>query len=276
MSENIAKFFYQKTSNRVNKKWDLIKGGKSQNAVLDNRKLFSHVLNCKIEEDNPYLLTPTSMKGIVKNLKYSNDTELMFGTKQEIEDYAEELFCLIFDEYIVNSNTYSDDYQIYYCDYLPYAKNYTFMMLLSDESLLTNDYEFRETLLGTTRQNLDEQLKALTIEARHFLYINNQEWFLEILLDFISKTSSFKYLPKKIDTFANEVFTVKLKEHIPSNKTSLGLRVKEILENDLAIRDKEIRVFNWQNEEEEFKYRLFRASLRYVNELEKIFRKKWK
>ncbi len=278
MSDAIANFFYRKVSIRVSKKWDLIKGQVTQESVVKNRKLFSHVLTCTLESDNPYLLTPTSMNGIRQSLKFKDDAELMFGDRQEIEEYAEELFGLFFDEYVVQPNDmFSEDtYQLFYCDYLPYAKNYISLALLSDENIQTNDYEFREALLGTTRHDLIKQQLPLITKARHFLYQNNKEWFLEEIYSFIAKTASYKFLPNRIDSFAHDIFIKKIKDHLPTSKTSLGIRTKEIFESDLAITDQEIRIFNWQNDEEEYKYRLFKASLKYINDLEKIFMKQHK
>lgn len=260
MSDIIANFFYKKTSIRVTRKWE--ENHLAQDDIVEtNRKLFSHVINCKITDDNPYLLTPTSMNGIRQNLKFKDDAELMFGDRQEIEEYAEELFGLFFDEYVVQPNDmFSEDtYQLFYCDYLPYAKNYISLALLSDENIQTNDYEFREALLGTTRHDLIKQQLPLITKARHFLYQNNKEWFLEEIFNFIAKTASYKFLPSRIDSFAHDIFIKTIKDHLPTSKTSLGIRTKEIFESDLAITDQEIRIFNWQNDEEEYKYRLFKA-----------------
>lgn len=272
MSNVIAEFFYEKTSQRVNLKWG--ENHLSQDDIVkSNRKLFSHVINCKITGDNPYLLTPTSMSGIRKNLGFKDDAELMFGTRLEIEEYAEELFGLFFDEYIVASNDIfpKDTYQIFYCDYLPYAKNCASLDLLSGKNLKKNDREFREALLNTTRKDLIRNLEKLTDKARHFVYLKNRKWFLEELFRFTDNTPSYIKFPKRIDTFAKEIFVKKIKENIPTGRNSLGIRTKELFESDLAIIDQELRVYGWQNDEEEYKYKLFSASLSYINNLEKIF-----
>ena len=67
-------------------------GTVTQEAIFKtNRKLFGYVLNCNRTDDKPYLLTKTSLNGICQNLNFKNKTEVMFGDKQEIESYAENL-----------------------------------------------------------------------------------------------------------------------------------------------------------------------------------------
>ena len=229
MSNVIAEFFYKKTSKRVNEKWG--ENHLSQDDIVkSNRKLFSHVINCKITGDNPYLLTPTSMSGIRKNLGFKDDTELMFGTRQEIEKYAEELFGLFFDEYVVTPNDIfpKDTYQVFYCDYLPYAKNCASRDLLSGKNLKKNDREFREALLNTTRKDLIRNIETLTDKARHFVYLKNRKWFLEELFRFTDNTPSYIKFPKRIDTFAKEIYVEKMKENIPTKSKEI-LQKKQVL-----------------------------------------------
>ena len=176
MPDAIAKFFYGKTSMRVCKKWEN-EGKPPQECIVANRKLFSHVINCKLTDDNPYLLTPTSMAGIRKKLNFSDNTEVMFGDKREIEGYAEELFCLLFDEYVIPANDMipTGTYQVFYCDYLPFAKNFVSLTLLSDESTKPDDLGIREALLGTTIQDLYAQRQPLNKKARHYVYLKNKD-----------------------------------------------------------------------------------------------------
>ena len=260
----IANFIYAKTSERIRKRWEE-QGCIKHEAIVKNRKLFSLALNCKRTDDNPYLLTKTSMDGIRRELKFTNDTEVMFGDKEEIASYTEELFFMFFDEYV-------EDCILFYCDYLPYSKVHTLIDLLSEKGLRRRDKEFRETLFGSTKKELTIQLDLLTEKARRFVYQKNKEWFGRELNRFIKETTSFKMLPKKIDKFARDVFLNRMNENIPTSKDSLGIRAKELLENDLAIVDQEIRVFNWQNPKEEYNYRVFSASMSYLKNLEKIYK----
>lgn len=261
---DIANFLYTKTSNRIRRHWEECDRPLHE-GIVKNRKLFSLAINCKLTDDNPYLLTKTSVEGIRRNLKFDDNTELMFGDKEEIASYTEELFFMFFDEYV-------EDCSLFYCDYLPYSKVHTLIDLLSEKGLRRRNKEFRETLFGSTKKELTKQLDSLTEKARRFVYQKNKEWFGQELNRFIKETTSFKMLPKKIDKFARDVFLNRMNENIPTSKDSLGIRAKELLENDLAIVDQEIRVFNWQDPKEEYNYRVFSASMAYLKNLEKIYK----
>ena len=269
INKDILDFFYSKATNRIKIQYEMAHRPKQRDILPTNPKLLSYILNCKTTaKNNPYLITDGAIYALLESdyFQFNDESEILWGTEEEILSYLEDLFIKLWQEYIPAYPEIIES-EYYQCDYLPFAK-----YLVLNNAIVKENNEFLEVLFGISK---DEILSNYTNEFNKsikYVFKRNENWFESEWLDFVSKTKTFTKLDKLIDSFVSEKFIPKLFANKPSEKSSLGIRVKNLLESDLSVKDKEIRLWGFENLEEKIKSELFKASLAYVDELERIFK----
>lgn len=267
----ILDFFYSKAQQRIEAAYNAyneVNHLKYSDILPSNPKLLSYIINGKTTtKNNPYLITAGAIDALVAIKKFPLKTakEILWGNQEEIDLYIEDLFFLLWEEYISSSQEINSEY--FQCDYLPFAKH-----LVIKNAIVNENNEFLEVLYQTSKEELLLNDKIITNESIKYIFQKNKEWFQTEWEAFASKTSTFTKLNKIIDSFVSDIFVPKLKENTPIERTSLGIRAKNLLESDLYVKDQEIKVWGWNNCDEQIKYKLFKLSLSYLDELEQIFK----
>ena len=263
----ILDFFYGKASNRIKAQYEMAKQPKYCDILPSNPKLLSYILNCKTTaKNNPYLITDGAIYALLNKdyFQFNTESEILWGKKEEILSYIEDLFVLLWHEYISSSPEISSEY--YQCDYLPFAKH-----LVIKNAIANENNEFIEVLFRVSKEDILSNYETISYEAIKYIFKKNKNWFIPEWLKFVSKTKTFTKLNRIIDSFVSEIFVPNLLLNSPSENSSLGIRAKNLLESDLSVKDQEIKIWGWNTPDEQIKYELFKASLSYVNHLERIF-----
>lgn len=266
-NKNILDFFYSRATKRIKAQYERAHQPKYCDILPSNPKLLSYILNCKTTtKNNPYLITDGAIYALLNSdyFQFNTETEIPWGKEEEIDLYIEDLFFLLWEEYISSSLEINSKY--YQCDYLPFAKH-----LAIKNAIVNENNEFLEVLFQTSKEDILLNDKTISYEAIKYVFKKNKEWFKTEWHNFASKTTTFTKLNKIIDSFVSDIFVPKLKDNFPSENSSLGIRAKNLLESDLSVKDQEIKIWGWNNLDEQIKYELFKASLSYVNNLEQIF-----
>lgn len=260
-------FFYTRACDRINKRYDKKERPKLASLHEANPKIIGNILNKTISKnDNPYLITPTAIEVLIREEFFTNATEMLWGSKDEINEYIEPLFYLFWNTYVLNSE---EIFSPYMYDYLPYAEHWIYKEQIINQNEEKDKY-FSEALFNTSKKELLEREKSIISETMNYIYRKNQDWFRKEWSDFTKKTKTYTKLDKKLDEFAQNEFLSNITTNIPTVKSSVGLRAKALLENDLCVKDKEIKFGGYNNEEEHIKFLNFMASLSHLKELEKI------
>ncbi len=265
--EIVLEFFYSKATNRIKTQYERAHQPKHRDIIPSNPKLLSYILNCKTTtKNNPYLITDGAIYHLLKSdyFQFNTEAEILWGTEDEILSYIEDLFILLWQEYIPSYQEIKSEY--YQCDYLPFAKH-----LVAKNAIVNENNEFLEALFQTTKDTLLSNDKTISDAAIKYVFKKNENWFKSEWLEFVSKTKTFTKLNKIIDSFVSEKFVPNLLLNSPSENSSLGIRAKNLLESDLSVKDLEIKICGWNTLDERIKYELFIASLSYINKLERIF-----
>lgn len=270
---DILEFFYIMVSNRVKTRIKETTPHKSYFEIYSNDpKQISWIVNNKRGKNNRFLITDAVLfnekneEGIVPSLNFENRQEVLWGTKEERISYLYKLFLLVIDEIFDENNNYDIDKELLLCDYVPYAKNRTYwnILFLSDNKFPAIYYSvFEDEIIG----NYDN----LELEAINWLYNKCKKEFEKIFIDFTNTTDSFSKIDKIFKlNFIESMFIPMLIKHYPDD-SSLGLRVKNLIVNDLSKCAS--MIFEQEKYYNEYSKRLIRASSEYILELEKIQKK---
>ena len=298
--EEIAEFFYSKASVRIKTK--VIESKRKHRDILSSDpKLISRIINNNRQRNNPYLINDFALEtsyediktgkripdGIVPKLGFSSRNEVLWGTDLEIQGYIHELFLLLWDVVCEKNNLV--DYELYLYDYVPFAKFNTYWRILSDSNIIDENLRFHfericaprndnceimlnfpATFLGINEDYLIENLEKSKIDAIEYLYNKCKDSFLSQFIEFCKTTDSFHKLNKSIDNkLVSEIFLNLIKAHEP-NVASLGIRVKNLIYEDLSYSASIICERDLVDIE--YRKQLITASSNYILELEKIQR----
>lgn len=271
--EQLAEFFYEKASARINKSRK--DSGLTQAQIYPpDPKQISKIINNKRDSRNRFLIRDSVLSsydeagnsiGLAPKLFNRSKKETLWGNEEEIRGYLCELFSLLWNTLCESKRLSESDFEEMLCFYPPYAKFSTLYRNVKDET--PNNQGFKLTLFNVDSlselQGLYERTKK---EAIHFLYNNYQKRFFESFNHFAESHESFSKLPRELDNYLNifnDELKTELKKYIPY-EGHLGLRVRDLLSTDLNINDCELNIYS-------IGFKLFRASLEYCNRLEDYF-----
>lgn len=235
----IEEFFYSRASKRIAERVKS-SGLKYAEIYKPDHKQISRIVNNERNKNNRFLICDAvidnfyiddaSGKSIecgllaTNELHFSSVTEILWGTDSEIGDYLYLLFKTLWNEY-ANNNIESE---IYLCDYVPYAKNSTYFNLLFNS---WNTYP--AIFYGIKEDTIIEELEPSKETALFFLYQKCKDAFSLYFHHFIKEHPSFHKLDKTISDVLFPSFVTIIENHKP-NQSSLGLRVRDLINADLS------------------------------------------
>ena len=241
--EKIMEFFYTRASDRVRTKVEISNKTHSEIYKTDP-KLISRIINNRRTRVNPFLIPYAVISseikqehssenlniGLLNQLDFNTIKEILWGTDEEIKNYLPDLFKLLWDELPDKDSKYQIDKDFILCDYVPYAENSVYYRILSNFEY--NDSFF--ALYGKPDVDVLHNQEIFKQEAFNYLYLKCAKKFEKIFNNFCSATDSFHKIDIVLKTeFIDTVFVNLIKKNIP-DESSLGLRIKTIIENDLA------------------------------------------
>lgn len=267
----LLNFFYEKACCRVKQKYE-DNGSPKLTSLHKNSKIIGNILKMKITaNDNKYLITPTAKKVLLREKFFANATEMLWGSKEEIDGYIEPLFYLFWDTYVLNSDICEKIVSPYMYDYLPYAKHSIYKKQIIYQNN-EDDKNFAEALFNTSKEELLDREESILSETMHFIYQKNQGWFRKEWENFTEETQIYAKLDKKLDKFAEKKFLPNITANTPTVSSSDGLLAKTLLERDLCVKDKEIKFWGYNDVDEHIKSQKFIAAFSYLEKLEETFK----
>lgn len=270
----IDEFFYSRASERINTK---VKNSGLKHAEIYKRdhKQISRIIHNERTKNNRFLICDAVIENYYEDTKtgekkkcgllateklgFKNKKEIFWGTDSEIYDYLYDLFKELWDalpNFKINTESY-----LY--DYIPYAKYNTYYNLLFNSP---NTYP--ALLYGIKEDTIIENLERSKTDAFLFFYQKCKKDFSAFFLTFANEHLSFHKLDKLILNTLFPSFIELLESHKPDS-TSLGLRVQNLIKDDLSHSASMI-----VNKNSDF-YRasLNKASSNYILALEQIQKK---
>lgn len=247
--DNVMNFFYKKISIRV--KYAVDKSGLRQEDIHSNQKLISKIINNKRDRHNRFLIIDS-----VFECDIINDE-----TGEEINNYMFDLFEHLILEVFSDPNEYNLDIEKYLCDYIPYAKNSTYW-----EVIVKGIYP--AMFYGVSEDKILCDLFLAREEAIRLIYNRCSASFKDYFFSFIEDKKSFRGIDKIFKTsFIDEKFVPLIRDN-PPNSTSLGLRIQQLILEDLSHTASLIVGETINNIE--YKKALIHASSEYILALEEI------
>lgn len=274
--ELITNFFYERASKRITLKVRQSKLKYSQIYKPDHKQI-SRIINNKRNRNNPFLIcdavisnsykdeeTGTFIKcGLLETLDFKNVKEILWGTSEEINSYLFDLFILLWSEVSAENSPYNIDRELYLCDYIPYAKYHTYW-----DILFSPDNKYPAIAYGIDENTVISNIDPARDNALKYLYQKCSDEFKKIFWNFTEETLSFHKIDKVFkESFIEQLFIPMIKEYSP-NASSLGLRVRDLINIDMS--HSAPLIFN-ENENNDSYYRaLINASSKYIVALENI------
>lgn len=286
--ESIAEFFYKRASKRIRER--INKYNLKHIEICPDHKQISRIINNKRTKNNPYLINDAVLQssykndetgkhvtcGLISKLKFKSAKEVLWGTKTEIACYMHELFILLWDEICVQDNLIDTDF--YLCDYIPYAKYSTYWKILFESDRNDSRFSFEKyndkmlnfpaIFFGIKEDDVIENIDSTRKEAFEFLYKRCKDSFYSVFTDFANKNESFHMLNKIIKTELVEKRFIPLIEKYKPDASSLGLRVKNLIYEDLSYSAS--LIFHRNIDNPKFRQELIDASSNYIHKLESI------
>lgn len=237
--------------------------------------------------------------GLVPNLNFNSKKEVLWGTDVEICSYIHDLFMLLWNEVCINRKRI--DSELYLCDYIPYAKYSTYWKILfesdsindprfsfvkyskimPDSEIETSNFirypneeysnrvlNFPALFFGIKENTVIENIDSARDDALEFFYNRCKEDFFTVFIEFAEKNDSFHMLNNKIKNDLVENRFLPLMEKFKPDASSLGLRVKNLIYEDLSFCAS--LVCNRSIDNPDYRKQLISASSDYIIRLEKI------
>ena len=306
--ECIAEFFYERASNRVRlqieeeglRHIDIIYTDTKQlSRIINNKRkrnnpflINDSALISSFHDEDEY--------GLVPKLRFESKSEVLWGNEQEIRTYIRDLFMLLWNEVCINRKRINSE--LYLCDYIPYAKYSAYWKIIF-ESDTTNDIRFSFVknseipMLSSGIENLNytrnsdeeynnrmlnfpamffgikedtviENIDSARDSAIEFLYNRCKEEFFNTFKEFAEDNDSFHMLNNIIKKDLIEKRFLPMMEKYRPDKSSLGLRVKNLIFEDLSYR---AAIYcNRRIDKSDYRKKLIDASDEYISKLEDI------
>lgn len=237
--------------------------------------------------------------GLVPMLDFNSKEEVLWGTDDEIRTYLHDLFNLLWNEVCINRKRINSE--LYLCDFIPYAKYSTYWKILfesdtindprfsfvknseiiqvletesSDFTRCSND-EYNNRILNFPALFFDikedtviENIDSARNDALDYLYGKCEEDFLRTFKEFTEENDSFHMLNNTIKNDLIEKRFLPLMDKYKPDESSLGLRVKNLIFEDLSYC---AALFCKRNiENPKYRKELINASSAYIIRLEHI------
>lgn len=288
--ETIAEFFYKKASDRVRQK---VKESnlKHIDILYPDHKQISRIINNNRHRNNPYLINDSALNtsyvddetqkyiscGLVPKLDFNSVKEVLWGTDEEINSYIHDLFLLLWEEVCVNNKRI--DSELYLCDFVPYAKYSTYWNILFESSTFNDprfsfvEYEgimlnFPALFFGIKEDTVIENIDSARANALNYLYYRCKNAFLSEFINYANTTFSFHMLNKSLKNELIECKFIPMLEHFKPDASSLGIRVKNLILEDLSYSAS--LFINRQIDNPIYRQMLINASENYICRLEEI------
>ena len=275
MDTNIVEeFFYLRASKRIGKKVRN-SGLKYAEIYRPDHKQISRIVNNKRNKNNRFLICDAVINNsykddesgeyikcgllATKELDFHSTKDILWGTDSEIEDYLYSLFEILWNE-LANENF---DSEYYLCDYVPYAKNSTYYNIL-----FNSGNRYPAIFYGIKEDKIIEELESSKTDALLFLYQKCKNSFSDCFHQFAKNQQSFHKLNKVISDILFPSFIKIIESHKP-DASSLGLRVKALIDADLSHSARIVATGDFDL----YNSSLIRASSTYILSLENIQKK---
>lgn len=288
--ETIAEFFYEKASIRVKQK--VLESKLRHTDILpSDPKQISRIINNNCARNNPYLINESALStsyidietkkyvscGLIPKLNFNSAKEVLWGTDEEINSYIQDLFLLLWEEVCEKNEQF--DSELYLCDFIPYAKYRAYWNILFDSDTINDSRfsfaEYRDKMLnfpalffGIREDTVIKNIDSAKNNALNYLYCRCKDTFLSEFINYTNSKSSFHCLNKSLENdLINEKFIPTLEKFKP-DASSLGIRVKNLILEDLSYSAS--LIFNQQDHNPKYLPLLINASSDYILKLEKI------
>lgn len=276
---NSLNLIYKKCADRIKRRKN--KFGITASKIYPNDpKLISKIINNTKTKNNRFLIPDSVLQcwydnecfGLISKLNFNNKQEILWGNKKEIQEYLYELFFMIFDDLLESSD--KNKLETFFLDYVPYAKYTALYKILFRDEVAKKELKQFSFLLAyglSEDEVINEYLNFLTDkkEIINYLYKKYDKDFYEIFLSFVNQVQSFHKIDKIFSDFIEEKFIQMLKTKI-DERTSLGIRVYNIILEDISMTEKLLSNKNYDDYTSKITRNRIRVSSRYIVELEKL------
>ncbi len=274
--ENILNLIYTQAAKRIKTAFENSPLTQSEIYPPDPKQI-SWIINNNRTKNNRFLICDRVLQATVKNeatgeykevgivpkLEFKNIKETLWGTEQEIWSYLPNLLEAILNE-LGSDNNYDIDRDLILSDYVPFAKYNTYYKILE-----FNQY-IPAILYGIKEDDVFNNIDLVQKKAFELLFYKCKYEFCEIFLEFTDETTSFHKIDSVFKTnFLEKRFIPMIRKFNP-DETSLGIRMKNIIQNDLSDIPKMILNYHQGQSIPNYKKQLISASSKYAVELEKI------
>lgn len=287
--ESIAEFFYKKASARVKIKVEESKL-KHKEILYSDPKQISRIINNNRQRNNNFLINDSALEtsyidannksvstGLIPSLPFNSPKEVLWGTDKEITEYLHDLFTLLWDEVCVRNKLIDSDF--YLCDYVPYAKYSTYWKILFESDTINDprfsfvEYDgkmlnFPAMFFGIKEDTVIENIDSARSDALEFFYAKCKDDLFKSFIKFTEENDSFHMLNNRIKSDLIEKRFLPLMEKYKPDASSLGLRVKDLILEDLSYCA--ALVYNRNIENPDYRRQLIKASSDYILRLEKL------
>lgn len=247
----------------------------------DDKSLVSFFFNCKTGTNNKFLVTKRllnyksnetgELSGAVPVFGFKNEHEVLWGDMLEFRSNLFPIFCLLIKDILESDYEHKETIENTLCDNIIYAKYSTFRTIKDtyDISLLEN--------FGIYDESVEDHAmnEYLEIALMHLYHQNKFEASFErIFLSFTKRYKNYTHIENRLyRDFLPDLLTL-LEEYKPSS-SSLGLRVKTLIETDIIKAMDQIDEFKKNSDfcdtpEYHINKEIIHASSQYIVELEKI------
>ena len=175
-----------------------------------------------------------------------------------------ELFRLLWDEVTTDYSEYKIDTELFFCDYIPYAKYSTYWNIL-----FSKNNKYPAIFYGIREDNIVGNIDISREDAFRYLYHRCANSFKKIFMNFASSTISFHKIGKEFKKNFITLFIQMLNSYKP-DESSLGLRVRNLITSDLSKAALLIYEYHSSGIINDISRQLINASETYIIQLEKI------
>lgn len=244
----------------------------------EDKSLVSRFFTGTLTKNNPYLITDKLFSntdkagkkcGFFHTLGFNSYVEVLWGNNQEFKRNLPCIFRNIMIDLLENNSEHGIEMELLLCDYVQYAKYSTLSQIKERDniSLLKYFSVYNDTVSPINMFIYRERALNFLFSKKEF-----SNCFEDSFSKFANDTLTFTKINQSIvSDFIFPVFIPLLKNNLPSSD-SLGIRVKNLIENDLAKTKVLIDPItsSYSNSYKELARMIINASSAYIIKLEEI------